>query len=142
MNNILWYQSANLLDQDVVIYNGKTLDVGLERTEAFSKLKKISEKVIGKKRPWCGKVDNYFFVKGSFEAKDERGRNLIFLFVSDALDGKQALVNTLQSSGQQMTQKTQNSLNTSNKHWKEVAICVLIVAGIIAMVVYAIKGCD
>lgn len=56
MNNILWYQPAKLSDKDIVIKNGIILEEGTERFEAFQNLKKVSEKAIGKERPWHGKL--------------------------------------------------------------------------------------
>ena len=106
MNNILWYQPAKLSDKDIVIKNGIILEEGTERFEAFQNLKKVSEKAIGKERPWHGKIGNYYFIKGNFEEKDERGRHLSFLFISDALNGKQAFFDTLKKINKQVNEKT------------------------------------
>lgn len=106
MNNILWYQPAKLSDKDIVIKNGIILEEGTERFEAFQNLKKVSEKAIGKERPWHGKIGNYYFIKGNFEEKDERGRHLSFLFISDAPNGKQAFFDTLKKINKQVNEKT------------------------------------
>lgn len=106
MNNILWYQPAKLSDKDVVIKNGNILEEGTERLEAFQNLKKVSDKAIGKERPWHGKIGHYYFVKGNFEEKDERGRQLSFLFISDATNGKEAFFDTLKKINKQVNEKT------------------------------------
>lgn len=95
MNNIIWYQPAKLTDNDIIIKNGICLEEGSERTEVFLKIKKVSEKAIGKQRPWHGKIGNFYFIKGNFDEKDERGRFLSFLFISDTDNGKKAFIDTL-----------------------------------------------
>ena len=106
MNNILWYQPEKLSDGDVVIFNGTPLSNGAERDNAFSKIKVVADKVIGKKRPWQGYVDNCYFVKGSLDRLDERGRPLSFIFISDSNNGKVDLQNTLKNVGMEVSLDT------------------------------------
>lgn len=138
MNNILWYQPAKLSENDIIIHNGHPLEEGLDRIELFNKLKKISEKAIGKKRPWHGKIDKYYFVKGNFTVKDERGRNLSFMFISDATDGKKELIETLKVINQNMTEQTKACLNSSSVRQKPIIIC-LIALCIVALITLLAK---
>lgn len=126
MNTILWYQPAILSEKDVIIYNGNPLEEGLGRIEAFNKLKTISEKAIGKERPWHGKIDKYYFIKGSFTAKDERGRNLSFMFISDATDGRKELTEILKVVNKDLTEQTKACLNSSSSiRLKTIIICLI-----------------
>jgi len=110
MSNILWYQPEKLSDSDVVILNGNHLPNGIERDNAFSKLKKVADKAIGKKRPWQGYIDNYYFVKGSLDKLDERGRPLSFMFISDSDNGETKLRDTLRGVGIGLSLDTSNLL--------------------------------
>jgi len=126
MNNILWYQPEILSEKDIIIHNGRFLEEGLDRIEVFNKLKEISEKTIGKERPWQGKIDKYYFVKGSFTAKDERGRNLSFMFISDATDGRKELIETLKVANKDMTEQTKACLNSPTTiRLKSIIICFI-----------------
>lgn len=104
--SILWYQPAKLTDDDFIFLNGKSLSNTSDRSEAFDKLKKVSDKVIGKDRPWCGNVSGYFFVKGTLNEKDERGRKLSFTFMSDEADGEAALHQTLKAASKVIDNST------------------------------------
>ena len=142
MNNILWYQPAILSEKDIMIYNGSPLEEGLDRIEAFNKLKSISEKAIGKERPWHGKIDKYYFVKGSFTAKDERGRNLIFMFISDATDGRKELIKILKDINKDLTEQTKACLNSSSSIRLKPFIICLIGLCIIVLITFLIKSFD
>ena len=139
MNNILWYQPAKLSDKDVVIKNGNILDEGTERLEAFQNLKKISEKAIGKERPWHGKIGNYYFIKGNFEEKDERGRHLSFLFISDAPNGKEALINTLKAINQEVNEKTESCLSSQKSSVFNAILLSFIGLVILGFIIYLVK---
>ena len=142
MNNILWYQPAILSEKDIIIYNGSPLEEGLDRIEAFNKLKSISEKAIGKERPWHGKIDKYYFVKGSFTAKDERGRNLSFMFISDATDGRKELIKILKDINKDLTEQTKACLNSSSSIRLKPFIICLIGLCIIVLITFLIKSFD
>ncbi len=57
MASILWYQPAIINADDIVSCNGVIQQNSNERTSCFRQLNQIADKVIGKKKPWCGKVD-------------------------------------------------------------------------------------
>lgn len=117
MNNILWYQPEKLSDGDVVILNGNRLSYGKERDNAFDRLKKVADKAIGKKRPWQGYIDNYYFVKGSFDKVDERGRPLSFIFISDSENCKSELQNYLTIIGMSLSVDTSLLLKNTIDKW-------------------------
>lgn len=129
MNNILWYQPEVLSEQDIVILNGNRLENGIERNEAFDKLKKVADRAIGKKRPWHGYLDGYYFVKGSLEKKDERGRPLSFMFISDDEDGKKQLYKLLRDIEIDLSPETEALLQThivKGGHYKVILWAVVL----------------
>lgn len=139
MNNILWYQPAKLSDKDVVIKNGIILEEGTERIEAFQNLKKVSEKAIGKERPWHGKIGNYYFIKGNFEKKDERGRRLSFLFISDAPNSTEVFFDTLKVINQKLDEQTATCIATQTSSIRKPIIFSFIGLILLALIIYLIK---
>ena len=139
MNNILWYQPAKLSDKDIVIKNGIILEEGTERFEAFQNLKKVSEKAIGKERPWQGKIGHYYFIKGNFKEKDERGRQLAFLFISDAPNGKEALINILKVINQEVNEKTESCLASQKSPVFNAILLSFIGLVILGFIIYLVK---
>lgn len=141
MTNILWYQPAILSEQDVIICNGNKLDDVIQSTNAFSKLKEVSEKALGKKQPWHGKINGYYFVKGTLDARDERGRLLSFMFISDEEDGKQALLDTLQPLGFNMTPDTMQCVEADSRKLGRIILAALVIA-LLAAVAYIVITCN
>lgn len=139
MNNILWYQPTKLTDNDIIIKNGVSLEGSSERTEVFQKLKKISEKAKGKKRPWHGKIGNYYLIKGSFDEKDERDRFLSFLFISDAHDGKQAFFKTLKVIDKKINENTAKCLELQTKVILKPILVATVGLLLLALITYLIK---
>lgn len=108
--NILWYQPEKLNDDDVIVVNGEKISTGNAYTEYFRELKLLSDKAIKYNSPWCGNISNTFFVKGYFDAVDEHGRNLVFMFLSQESDGRQELYKTIDLLGYHLTTETSNCL--------------------------------
>ena len=108
--NILWYQPEKLNDDDVIVVNGDKISNGSDFTEYFQELKVLSDKAIKHNTPWCGYISNTFFVKGYFDAVDEHGRNLVFMFLSQESDGIQELYKTADLLGYHLNTETANCL--------------------------------
>lgn len=117
MNNILWYQPEILSEPDVVILNGIRLNEGCERNTAFEKLNRVADKAIGKKRPWKGYLKGYYFVKGNLNKKDERGRSLSFMFISDDKKGKEQLYKMLGSLEIELSPETEKLVQMYDFKW-------------------------
>ena len=79
---ILWYQPASLSEQDVIIHNGERVEDALKCAEYFGLIKQQADYVLKKNSPWCGKVRNFFFMKGNLDAKDELGRTMSFMYIT------------------------------------------------------------
>ena len=138
MNNILWYQPEKLSDGDVVLFNGTPLSNGVERDNAFNQLKVVSDKATGKKRPWQGYVDNYYFVKGSLDRLDERGRPLSFIFISDSNNGKKELYNSLKKIGIDVSADTSNFLrkNVSRRNRSKILLSIVLLLCILLLIYF------
>lgn len=140
-NSILWYQPAKLSDEDLIFVNGKLLSEGPERTEAFDRMKKTADRALNKKRPWCGRVNSYYLIKGSFSEKDERGRLLSFTFVSNEENVEDALNQSLRAANKSLDATTltcvkdypSQQLKYKRKLAGIIALCILI-AIIIAII--------
>lgn len=142
-NSILWFQPANLTEEDIVTYNGKKLTSGIERNAKFKQLQNIADKAISKKQPWCGHINNYVFVKGNLDGKDERGRLLSFMFATDEKDYVSALSRELSVIGYQMNDLTEQALHNPEKISKttKIAIAIAIIA-IIALITCILNKTD
>lgn len=140
MKNILWYQPANLSDADKIYCNGSKIEDVQERSGLFADIRSISSKVIKYQRPWCGNVNGYYFVKGSFTTKDELGRQLIFMYVSDKKNDDDGLKNIINKIGLELDEDTQNSISTPNhlRSYKTYLYVSLLIALIICLfIIYA-----
>jgi len=115
MASILWYQPAIINADDIVSCNGVIQQNSNERTSCFRQLNQIADKVIGKKKPWCGKVDGYFFIKGHIDGLDEKGRKLSFMFTCDEEDYKGALAKELVAIGCKLDSITEDYLASKKK---------------------------
>ena len=82
--SILWYQPERMDDQDVIIYNGERVEDALKRTEYFGIIRRQAELVLKKQKPWCGLVRGFFFMKGHLDRKDELGRTMSFMYITDS----------------------------------------------------------
>lgn len=87
MNNdkhtIIRYQSNRLNEHDIIICNGQVIKDTETRQVYINELFEFELKASKKKSPWCGKVNGWIFVKGLFSQKDESGRRMSFVFLSN-----------------------------------------------------------
>lgn len=139
--SILWYQPEKLNDPDVVVFNGKRLPEGDECSARFNQLYEISSKAIKHRTPWCGMVEGYYFVKGYFDARDEKGRLLPFMFISSGeKEGKKALERELNALGYGMTADTISAIKRQARLPLIVAIAATVV--IVALLAYLLNSCN
>lgn len=115
MTSILWYQPAIINSDDVVTCNRIIQQNIDEKNYYFRELNKIADKVIGKRKPWCGKIDKYFFIKGHLAGTDEKGRMLSFMFTCDNKNYKEALNQELDIIGYKLEENTENCLLLKKK---------------------------
>lgn len=133
--NILWYQPETLKDNDVIVFNGNKILQKSDYSRYFQELKRISDKRIGRKAPWCGRIEGFYFVKGYFDAKDEKGRMLNFLFISNEKDGFTALTREVQNLNYKLTEETARIAKSKNSviYLVTVIAIVLIIMTIILL---------
>lgn len=138
-NSILWYQPEELKEKDVLVVNGEIINDTSSRSVKFRELKTYADKVLRKKTPWCGKVDGVFFLKGFLAGADERGRQLSFMFMSDAPQQEIVLSQALSVISHQMDESTQKCFEERGKLPKSFiysAIGVVIVLLIVIIISY------
>lgn len=128
--NILWYQPEILKDEDVIIFNGTRFNMGEDYVNYFQEIKKVSDLAIGHKNPWGGRIKDVYFAKGLLSAKDEKGRNLGFMFISNEKRGLDALIRELDIIGYKMTPDTEKKL----KHDQKIVKCGFIALSIIIVI--------
>lgn len=134
MNNILWYQPAKLNDRDVIAFNGTVIEQDIYRSTYFAQIKKIAKKVSDLPRPWWGNVDNYYFVKGSFKQKDEKGRLLSFMFLSESQNDKNTLLQITRDLGFELAPDTITCIESESK--KKFKTLYIIIVLLIASLIY------
>ncbi len=137
-NSIFWYQPEELNKDDIISLNGQILPKGIEKELCFKTVREISAKAIKHNTPWCGMVKGLYFVKGCLDARDEKGRIMSFLFISDEKNGKDALMNELNVLGYKMQPATETCVNKKASqlpNWALIALAIALFAVIIAIAI-------
>lgn len=137
MSNILWYQPAKLSDRDVIVYNGSVIEQDICRSTYFARIMKIADKVSAHPRPWWGNVENYYFVKGCFTQKDEKGRLLSFMFLSECADDKRKLIQITSDLGFELDTDTKRCIENESKYK---ILYVVIILLLIASFIYIVSN--
>jgi len=83
INTYLMYQSANLSDEDYISVNGRRVH-DAEANNIVKEILAIASSHSDESSPWAGITGNTFFMKGFFNASDEIGRKMTFLYVAKA----------------------------------------------------------
>ena len=139
--SILWYQPAELSEKDVVTSKGQVLTDSNDIRNKFRLLKETAEHVIGEKKPWCGMVNNLFFLKGYLNDVDKIGRQLSFMYLTDAKSDQEIpelLQSELNAIGYDMDEQTKACLDNRNKSTTSLIVLLVISAIIIAIIVAVI----
>ena len=105
------YQPASLIEPDMVYYNGVLIDDSYQRGEVYDRIVAIFNKVNNNTYPWLGKTGKFYTMRGLFDVKDEKGRNLAFLFASDNPDFSKELAGMYQVIGYDATQSTKDTVD-------------------------------
>ena len=138
--SLLWYQPAKLNDQDVIIFNGERVEDTLQRAEHFSLIKNEAALVLKKQKPWCGKIRNFFFMKGNLEMKDELGRTMSFMYLTDLPNPKDALKNELENAGISLSASSEKCLLKQGRLTAgQIMLLSFAVLIIVAFIVYSLK---
>lgn len=138
--SILWYQPERMDDQDVIIYNGERVEDALKRAEHFGIIMRQAELVIKKQKPWCGKVRGFFFMKGHLDMKDELGRTMGFMYITDSPNYKEALMHELELANLSLSTSSQSCLTRKRRlPVLQKAIIAIVVFAVLAFVIYSLK---
>lgn len=138
MKSILWYQHSDMSVGDVIFLNGERItDKGLE-IKNFNTIKSRADKVIKKSAPWCGMVSGLFFMKGFLTTRDEQNRIMVFLYVTDNPNYKEACFEELKAAGLEMSEESKSCFNKPLGKSHKLYLGLLVTIAIIACVLVAI----
>jgi hypothetical protein len=138
--SILWYQPERMDDQDVIIYNGERVEDALKRTEYFGIIRRQAELVLKKQKPWCGLVRGFFFMKGHLDRKDELGRTMSFMYITDSTNYKEALMRELELANLSLSTSSQSCLTKKERLTAlQTALITIVVFAVIAFIIYSLK---
>ena len=141
--SILWYQPERMDDQDVIIYNGERVEDALKCAEHFGLIKQQADYVLKKNSPWCGKVRNFFFMKGNLDAKDELGRTMSFMYITDLPNPKEALKHDLELAGLGLASSSENCLNRNSRLTTfQIALISIAILTIVTLIIYSLSIID
>ena len=141
--SILWYQPASLSEQDVIIHNGERVEDALKCAEHFGLIKQQADYVLKKDSPWCGKVRNFFFMKGNLDAKDELGRTMSFMYITDLPNPKEALKHDLERAGLGLASSSENCLNRPSRLATfQIALISIAILIIVTLIIYSLSIVD
>lgn len=102
----LLYQPAILTDQDCVYFNGKLIEEPEQRTDIYDKILELTMPVSSSPYPWIGKCKKNIVLHGCFNAVDEKGRTLGFIFTTDNEDFTDELSLCCANIGYALTENT------------------------------------
>lgn len=108
----LLYQPAILTDRDCVFFNGNLIEESEQRTEIYDRILEITMPVSSAPYPWIGKCANNIVLHGCFNAVDEKGRTLGFIFTTDNEDFTDELALCCTNIGYSLTDNTISAINT------------------------------
>ena len=142
--NYLLYQPAVLTEPDAVYKNGSLLTDSDERGKVYDEIVSLSLKSGSNQYPWVGKVDDMFFVRGLFDANDEKGRTLAFLFASDSLDFKKELKSVASTIGYKVKDDTYASIDSFRNQPKRSLMTTLVLSciAIVILTILIISKCN
>lgn len=130
--NILLYQPAVLSEEDKVYFNGELLSENSKRLEIIERIGSIFRGVESS-YPLVGKTKGLFVVRGLFDATDEKGRQLAFLFAADSRDFLEELKKVTRSIGYPISQSTLKSIDDFRHNQKIKQTLVISVLSIILL---------
>lgn len=86
MKNILWYQDPNNNSQDVISIDGEIITSPTNPTyiKHYNFLQDINQTTFNKEIASVYKTKNGYFIKAHLDDKDVLGRNIGFMFYSEA----------------------------------------------------------
>ncbi|MCQ2114259.1 MAG: hypothetical protein MJY52_04260 [Bacteroidaceae bacterium] len=138
-NSLLWYQPKRLSEKDVITCNGVIIKDTIEYREIFDQIKKAADQALWNKEPWCGKVGDKFFFKGHLNERDELGRILSFMFLTDDSNYKSALDKELKTIGYELDENSTLCLQgkkVRKKHSYKKLILLLLIIFALTLILY------
>ena len=143
--NYLLFQPAILTEPDAVYKNGTLLSNSDERGKAYDEIVNLSLSTGNSQYPWVGKVDGFFFVRGLFDATDEKGRTLSFLFASNNESFKDELESVSATIGYAIKDETRDAIYSFKKKSNrtiKVLLASIFCGLLLCFILFIIKKCS
>lgn len=118
--NFLLYQPALLSEPDKVYLNGTLLEDTSKRREVYDTIVSLFNSIGTKTYPWFGKAGDFYVLRGLFDAKDEKGRTLSFLFASDNVNYQEELTSISKTIGYNVDSKTWIAIDDFSAHREKI----------------------
>lgn len=133
--SLLWYQHQDPKQDDVMFLNGKMLTKQCDIQENFSIISFVANKAIEKPTPWCGRINNLFFLKGFLNSNDNLGRMMSFIYITDNKDYRASCITELRAAGLAMSKETENCLSEKYIRYrcKKYLTYIIYIAGILTI---------
>ena len=136
MNCFLFFL-ASLNESDVVYLNCELVKDPTKRSELYSNIGKIFSKT-GNSYPLFCKKGKFYLLRGLFDAKDDKGRILPFLFASTEANYKSEVLNIAESIGYKISSSTIDAIQAYIKKRKIIMITSLSLLFLLMVVVLLI----
>lgn len=144
--NYLLFQPASLSEPDKVYFNGKLVEDISKRRKVYDKIVSLFNDVGINSYPWFGRDGDYFVLRGLFDAKDEKGRTLSFLFASDSSNYEVDLKNLSKTIGYNVDAQTlasiDNFINRPAKKKSIIKYVSLAIVGIVLLITLIALLCN
>lgn len=140
-NNILLVLSAKPEGGSALFVNGIESHTGSKEMQKILELSYLAGK---HKSPWCGIINDCFFIKGYFDNKDENGNEMTFSYcvtTKSLEEGKKAFFDYVKVLGYKANAASVQCLETQPKKNKTIipGIAAIIVITLIIIILKVIK---
>lgn len=135
--DILLYQPAIFSEEDKVYFNGQLVLDQDKSSEAYSRIVSIFKNVKNT-YPYTAKINGLYVIRGLFDAIDEKGRTMTFIFASDSDDYSDQVLNVTQSIGYPISKSTLKCINDfkHNRKLKQSIFISLITILVSTLLIY------
>lgn len=117
--NYLLFQPASLSEPDKVYLNGSLIEDTSKRREVYDEIVSLFSSIGTKTYPWLGKIGGCFVLRGLFDATDEKGRTLSFLFASDNVNYLDELKRISKTIGYNIDHSTLSIIENFSVHFEK-----------------------
>lgn len=138
MNSILYFQAAKLQDKDVIVSDGHIIDDIVERNECIHEIFGLSDKVSDLNFPWCGKVQDKYFIHGCLSSMDELNRKMSFGYMCSSSNFEECLEKDLKVVNQGIDDATRKTIQSYKRRKFLIRIACVVIPIVIVILTYSL----